>query len=94
MFIWIATLVGPDLFTLAVEVDEREAGAGDVLGGHPLVHAVDIEVQAAVAVHQQSQHRALGTRVQVGTIVLTDLMRDGERERETERERERAKALI
>lgn len=62
-----------DLLTLAVKVYERVAGGGDVLRRRALVHAVDVEVETTVGVHQQTQHRPLRTRVQVRTVVLTDL---------------------
>lgn len=62
-----------DLLTLAVEVNEGVAGGGDVLRRCALVHAVDVEVETTVGVHQQTQHCPLRTRVQVGTVVLTDL---------------------
>lgn len=62
-----------DLFTLSVEVYEGVAGHRDVLGSHTLVHPVDVEVQTAVPIHQQPQHCALWTGVQVRTVVLTDL---------------------
>ena len=61
------------LLTLAVEVYEGVAGCWEVLGRHPLVHPVDVEVQPPRPVHQQPQHRALRTRVQVRPVVLTDL---------------------
>ena len=65
-----------DLFTLPVEVDERVAGRRNVLRRHTLVHTVDIQVETTVGVHQQTQHRPLGTCVQIRTIVLTYLWRE------------------
>lgn len=62
-----------DLLTLAVKVYKGVAGSGDVLRRRALVHAVDVEVETTVGVHQQTQHRPLRTRVQVRTVVLTDL---------------------
>lgn len=62
-----------DLLTLAVKVYKGVAGRGDVLRRRALVHAVDVEVETTVGVHQQTQHRPLRTRVQVRTVVLTDL---------------------
>lgn len=66
-----------DLFTLAVEVNEGVTGWRDVLRRHSLVHAIDVEMETTVGVHQQTQHRPLGTSVQVRTIVLTYLRRIG-----------------
>lgn len=62
-----------DLLALAIEVNEGVAGRGDVLRRCTLVHAVDVEVETTVGVHQQTQHRPLRTRVQVRAVVLTDL---------------------
>lgn len=62
-----------NLFTLAVEVDEWIAGWRDVLRRHTLVHAVDVQVETTVGVHQQTQHRPLRTSVQIRTVVLTYL---------------------
>lgn len=62
-----------DLLTLAVEVNEGVAGRWDVLRCCALIHAVDVEVETTVGVHQQTQHCPLWTRVQVWTVVLTDL---------------------
>lgn len=64
---------GSHLLALPVEVDEDVAGSGDVMGCHPLIHAVDVEVETSIGVHQQPQHSALGAGVQVRSIVLTDL---------------------
>lgn len=61
------------LFTLAVEVDEGVARRRNVLRCHALVHAIDVEVETTVGIHQQTQHRPLRTRVQIRTIVLTYL---------------------
>lgn len=61
------------LLTLAVEVNEGVAGRGDVLRRCALIHAVDVEVETTVGVHQQTQHCPLWTCVQVRTVVLTDL---------------------
>lgn len=72
------------LFTLAVEVDEGVAGRRNVLRCHALVHAIDIEVETTVGIHQQTQHRPLRTRVQIRTIVLTYL---GEKTERKEKER-------
>lgn len=72
------------LFTLAVEVDEGVAGRRNVLRCHALVHAIDIEVETTVGIHQQTQHRPLRTRVQIRTIVLTYL---GEKKQRKEKER-------
>lgn len=66
-----------DLLTLAIKVNKWVAGGGDVLRRCALVHAVDVEVETTVGVHQQTQHRPFRTRVQVGTIVLTDLEHHG-----------------
>lgn len=70
-----------DLFTLAVQVDEGVAGRRDVLRCHTLVHAVDVEVETTVGVHQQTQHRPLRTSVQIRTIVLTDLCKKGRKKK-------------
>lgn len=83
---WFHSCVRSNLFTLAIEVDEGVAGGRDVLRCHSLVHAVDIEVETTVGVHQQTQHRPLWTRIQVRTVVLTYLKR-GKRKRE-KREKE------
>lgn len=66
-----------DLLTLAVEVDEGVAGRRDVLRRRALVHAVDVQVETTVGVHQQTQHRPLWTGVQIRTIVLTYLRKRG-----------------
>lgn len=63
------------LLALPVKVDERIARGGDVLRRHALVHAVDVQVEAAVGVHQKSQHRPLRTRVQIRAVILTYLRR-------------------
>lgn len=73
MSMWCWWLQPTDLLTLAVEVNEGVAGGGDVLRRGALVHAVDVEVETTVGVHQQTQHRPLRTRVQVGAVVLTHL---------------------
>lgn len=70
------------LFTLAVEVDEGVAGRRNVLRCHALVHAIDIEVETTVGIHQQTQHRPLRTRVQIRTIVLTYLGEKNRKKRE------------
>lgn len=62
-----------DLFTLAVEVNEGVARRRNVLRRNTLVHAVDVEVETTVGVHQQTQHRPLRASVQIRTIVLTCL---------------------
>lgn len=64
------------LLTLPVKVDEWIARGGNVLRRNALVHAVDIQVEAAVGVHEQSQHRPLRTRVQIRTVILAYLRRN------------------
>lgn len=64
-----------NLLALAIQVDEGVAGGGDVLSGHTLVHAIDVEVKAAGSIHQETQDCAFRTRVQVGAIVFTNLSR-------------------
>lgn len=75
------------LFTLAVEVDEGVAGRRNVLRCHALVHAIDIEVETTVGIHQQTQHRPLRTRVQIRTIVLTYLGKKKQKEKRKKGER-------
>lgn len=84
---------GTDLLALAVEVDERVAGRGNVLRRHALVHAVDVQVETTVGVHQQTQHRPLRTRVQVRAVVLAYLSRYGDDGELTEGRRSRSVRL-